>query len=106
MKRICFVLAFLLSGAYQADARCNAYDEVYVFERPGCMPCHNAKAFLRMNGEAYETRDARYPANRKYMSENAGTIGTPVITIGNRRDGYRHVAGFNVSLLQAYLCLR
>ena len=88
-----------------ALARCHAYDEVYLFEQPGCLPCRAVKQLLAQHGIWYESRDARLPENSWYMQTNAGTTGTPVITIGNRADGYRHIVGYNEALLRQYLCL-
>jgi glutaredoxin len=98
-------LAVLVGLFPAAMARCNAYDEVYLFERPGCLPCMAAKRLLAQHGIRYESRDARVPENAWYMQTYAGTEGTPVITIGNRTDGYRHVLGYHEPLLKLYLCL-
>ena len=106
MKAFMLALALLVSLSPAAFARCNAFDEVYLFEQPRCGPCIAVKRLLAEHGIRYESRDARVPENAWYMRTYAGTSGTPVITIGNRRDGYRHVAGYNVPLLRAYLCLR
>jgi glutaredoxin len=105
-KAFMFALALLVGLSPAAFARCNAHDEVYVFEQPRCLPCMAVKRLLAEHGIRYESRDSRHPQNAWYMRTYAGTTGTPVITIGNPRDGYRHVAGYNVPLLRAYLCLR
>jgi glutaredoxin len=106
MKEFLPALALLVSLSPAAFARCNAYDEVYLFERPRCAPCMAVKRLLAEHGIRYESRDAKDPQNAWYRQTYAGTSGTPVITVGNRRDGYRHVAGYNVPLLRAYLCLQ
>jgi glutaredoxin len=106
MKTFMFALALVVGFSPSAFARCNAYDEVYLFEQPRCVPCMAVKRLLAEHGIRYESRDARIPANSQYIQTYAGTTGTPVVTIGNRRDGYRHVVGYNAPLLKAYLCLR
>jgi glutaredoxin len=88
-----------------ATARCNSYDEVYLFEQPGCLPCMAVKRLLAQYGIWYQSRDARIPENARYMQTYAGTTGTPVVTIGNRTDGYRHVVGYNERRLREHLCL-
>lgn len=98
-------LAGLVCLAPAATARCNADDEVYLFEQPGCLPCRAVKRLLAQHGVRYQSRDARTPDNSRYMQAHAGTSGTPVVTIGNRIQGYWHVVGYNERLLRRYLCL-
>ena len=62
MKAFMLALALLVSLSPAAFARCNAYDEVYLFEQPRCLPCMAAKRLLAEHGIRYESRDARSSA--------------------------------------------
>jgi hypothetical protein len=102
----CVCALVLLAGLGPAAmALCNSYDEVYLFEQPGCLPCAAVKRLLAQHGIWYESRDARIRANGWYMQTYAGTAGPPVVMIGNLTRGYRHVVGYNERLLKQYLCL-